>query len=1168
MQLSFTNKKEEFKKLEQFLKIKHITGETVTIGHTCTEIDKQMPELLGVSRAVLENVVLCHQEESLWPFSDNMTLKKVFDELFDTARIAKFSEQINGGLKDKKKVLRDERMTMELAKREYDRYIGLMAEFGVSLGKVVDLRSEIDVLEARLAQDQDLVSFTELQRNIGSCDIRLEQFNSQLKSVEVQISGFKDWTVDLVTPIVFQSNFEDQVINHPDDLLSLIESRIIDGDLFTALDADLGIPNLENTINSFNDQKVSVLDIEPNPMKRSKEDEYISRAIELLDVVIGRTKELTSGISKELAIATENLRANDTKLLVQEVKFLAENLLDKKIEDYELTNETFLVGLMQNLEDLKIVVENKYQQALLALGKVNENHSNEATRLKQRHKALEAKLNEFKLKETIQEQKILQAKLKSEQEGLEANKRKKELVFQECMESSDQISAIRREIHLVRKTLVNRKFREHDWQRERIFRKLEFENIEPKTNAEVSIVIAEAESLLRNADERKAEIKAAIGLETNNKKKRELLCEQLSRRLEDFKLKFKRFNLKLEYAQPYDSYKALKEKLSDQRTKVTLLRYSLDEFLPKTLKDSLRTGRCFLCDRSLHTENISNLERNLQSRIDRAKKNVLESEDELQNDHARFEQLQQHSKDIKEFQKCSDQFKENSSEMDSASLRICDLVYEQKKIVEEARVLNERLADLRDLQNTMILLESLDQADIETEFVCEPERDQAELTRLQSEEVALSRKTNNNQTVLRELEQKITSSQDRITFLSQQLAFVKGDDIIRTEVLDDTSTFSTREEVNSALTLCKVDIEELPIRTEQNKLKLTAEKENTDKKLSSVKSCIEKAQSVRQILLNNPFPQIKKKLEAQLIEVMKSDEVLRKFRNFLELYTEKKTLSNELVLLIEERRNLEIGEQKLQSKKKLFEELSKKLNEKKGQDSMLQTALDETFNKLEKLQTTEAVYAQKLAQCEYSRLLIDDLELVHRSLENALVEFHTHKIAEINKIIHNIWKTSYAGPDIETIKILSECTSLEEAQLNRAGANKKNYEYKVVFYNKEHKQLAMKGRSSAGQRMLASIVIRLALSEAFCINSGLLALDEPTTNLDEDNVRLLAGFLKKLIKAREKQKSFQLIIITHDKEFINMIGSHLEYFYLVSKDQKGFSKIEKVPFEQEGVCLH
>ena len=38
----------------------------------------------------------------------------------------------------------------------------------------------------------------------------------------------------------------------------------------------------------------------------------------------------------------------------------------------------------------------------------------------------------------------------------------------------------------------------------------------------------------------------------------------------------------------------------------------------------------------------------------------------------------------------------------------------------------------------------------------------------------------------------------------------------------------------------------------------------------------------------------------------------------------------------------------------------------------------------------------------------------------------------------------------------------------------------------------MRGRCSAGQRVLASIVIRLALAETFCVNCGCIALDEPT----------------------------------------------------------------------------
>ena len=45
----------------------------------------------------------------------------------------------------------------------------------------------------------------------------------------------------------------------------------------------------------------------------------------------------------------------------------------------------------------------------------------------------------------------------------------------------------------------------------------------------------------------------------------------------------------------------------------------------------------------------------------------------------------------------------------------------------------------------------------------------------------------------------------------------------------------------------------------------------------------------------------------------------------------------------------------------------------------------------------------------------------------------------------------------------------------------------------------MRGPCSASQCVLACLLIRMALAEAFCINCGILALDEPTTNLDEAN---------------------------------------------------------------------
>jgi len=58
--------------------------------------------------------------------------------------------------------------------------------------------------------------------------------------------------------------------------------------------------------------------------------------------------------------------------------------------------------------------------------------------------------------------------------------------------------------------------------------------------------------------------------------------------------------------------------------------------------------------------------------------------------------------------------------------------------------------------------------------------------------------------------------------------------------------------------------------------------------------------------------------------------------------------------------------------------------------------------------------------------------------------------------------------------------------------------------------MEFRGRSSAGEKMLASIVIRMALAASFSSNSMLLALDEPTTNLDRESINNLAESLSKI----------------------------------------------------------
>ena len=112
--------------------------------------------------------------------------------------------------------------------------------------------------------------------------------------------------------------------------------------------------------------------------------------------------------------------------------------------------------------------------------------------------------------------------------------------------------------------------------------------------------------------------------------------------------------------------------------------------------------------------------------------------------------------------------------------------------------------------------------------------------------------------------------------------------------------------------------------------------------------------------------------------------------------------------------------------------------------------------------------------------------------------------------------------------------------------------------NKGKYELEMRGRCSAGQKVLASLIIRLALAETFSTNCGIIALDEPTTNLDRDNIQALAEALGALVVQRA-HTNFQLIVITHDDELLDHLGKveRVDHYYKISRNANGFSVINK-----------
>ncbi|CAI5958710.1 unnamed protein product [Closterium sp. NIES-64] len=143
-------------------------------------------------------------------------------------------------------------------------------------------------------------------------------------------------------------------------------------------------------------------------------------------------------------------------------------------------------------------------------------------------------------------------------------------------------------------------------------------------------------------------------------------------------------------------------------------------------------------------------------------------------------------------------------------------------------------------------------------------------------------------------------------------------------------------------------------------------------------------------------------------------------------------------------------------------------------------------------------HKKQLIQLKTSEMANRDIDKYYNALDKALMRFHAMKMEEINKIIKELWQQTYRGQDIDYVEIRSDAE----------GAGTRSYSYRVVMRSGDA-ELDMRGRCSAGQKVLASLIIRLALAETFCLNCGILALDEPTTNLDAPNAESLARALNR-----------------------------------------------------------
>lgn len=105
-------------------------------------------------------------------------------------------------------------------------------------------------------------------------------------------------------------------------------------------------------------------------------------------------------------------------------------------------------------------------------------------------------------------------------------------------------------------------------------------------------------------------------------------------------------------------------------------------------------------------------------------------------------------------------------------------------------------------------------------------------------------------------------------------------------------------------------------------------------------------------------------------------------------------------------------------------------------------------------------------------MAVKDLEVYHKALDQALLQYHGDKMQAINEVLKEYWRDIYQGKDIDEIYL--------QAEPAEQGRGRRSYNYRVIMRSGDT-EMDMRGRCSAGQKVLACLLIRLALAETFCL---------------------------------------------------------------------------------------
>lgn len=1190
-----------FKTLEGQLVIVNGNGNRNTLSTRSVELDTQVPLYMGVPKAILDYVIFCHQEDSLWPLSEPANLKKKFDEIFQAMKFTKALDNLKG-------IKKDMSVDIKLLKQSVE----------------------------HLRVDRDRSKMTEV--NIGQLERKVDSYKNQVKEIENQLVDITEQSDNL-----FKSNQDFQKIlsrlenlkNNRESLSQQIKR------LSNAVDIiDLPRKELEQLLNSFSstlqEKEMEMKTLEEETKQLKDKASFLQRDCNSLMLKQGeltaacelnrRQKDSLDGMGQDL-IATYKLGVDD-HCSINDILSKLRSVQDKlKLEAGELENvgNREITALERDLNDIRhsAIVGNER----LEYGKEDKDKMTlELGRLQKELAAVDvtpedlaserASLERFtkKLKDWEKEDVMgtINQQIKQKNDEMVILENELDTLQSRISKTNDQADLYAR-LSLVKRSIQEKS--EESTQKQQTLEQdptfkawqlnlgpdldIEFKrkylNLQKSASSKRQLL----QDLDKNCTEGTLNLKNAETGIANNKKLEVNLQSKLQNQLPD--------DCPIEdydevVAESETSYRTALENLKMHQTTV--------EFNKRALEVAERESCCYLCSRKFENEKFkSSLLEKLRTRTDSKFEDTLK--ETVSSEKEYLDTLRGLKEDIVALQNARsiitnltddatalhDEVKQHKSKRDECERDLKSIEQERNHaeqdlrptvdfIIRSAKEIKRLEDQNKTITDELALYETTEGGVRTVDELQVAQRSKNDLLRTCRKEINyLQEEKQNKSGEYTKLSSFIKERGSRVTELEKQLS-------LKENIKADMDSKSQQlAKIESTIVALGKEVTEHRERIKNAEEQLTKSKESFQKKYGAAKDSVKaidghvseltKLKTDIDSFAVGGFQELEsctKQLEENELELRslgqiiesKSENLMKQAQRVRDSNNEKKNLQQNLELLelkeslrsVEEEinnldvQNAEAERDKYQQEslrlRNLYEKLSSENAGRLGEIKQLQNQIEAFARQLQTdYKDVENDYHKKWVELQTRTFVTDDIDTYSKALDSAIMKYHGLKMQDINRIIDELWKRTYSGTDVDTIRIRSD-----EVSSNVKG---KSYNYRVVMY-KQDAELDMRGRCSAGQKVLASIIIRLALSETFGVNCGVIALDEPTTNLDEENIESLAKSLSNIIEMRRHQKNFQLIVITHDEKFLNHMNASAftDHFFRVKRDDRQKSQIEWV----------